>query len=52
VTSKIIADILDNHLVPKQEYIYGFADLSGIVDKQFGDFHFGISIGKRLDNSP
>jgi epoxyqueuosine reductase len=50
MTSKIIREILDKHLVPKQDYIYGFADLSGIIDKQFGDFRFGISIGKRLDN--
>jgi epoxyqueuosine reductase len=45
-----IREILDKHLVPKEDYIYGFADLTNVIDKQFGDFRFGISIGKRLDN--
>jgi epoxyqueuosine reductase len=46
----MIRKVLEKHLVPKQDFIYGFADLNGFVDQQFGDFSFGISIGKRLDN--
>jgi epoxyqueuosine reductase len=50
MTSMITREILDQHLVPKEDYIYGFADLKGVIDEQFGDFRFGISIGKRLDD--
>lgn len=45
-----IREFIDKHLVPKQDFIYGFADLTGIIDPRFGDFHFGVSIGKRLDD--
>jgi epoxyqueuosine reductase len=48
MTPKIVQEILDKHLVPRQDYIYGFADLNNIIDEQFGDFQYGISIGKRL----
>jgi epoxyqueuosine reductase QueG len=48
MTPKIIQEILDKHLIPKQDYIYGFADLQNIIDDQFNDYQYGISIGKRL----
>lgn len=31
-------------------YLVGTADLRGLVDKKYRDFHYGISIGKRLDD--
>ncbi len=45
-----ITTILKNHLQPAEDFIYGFADLHGLIDSKFDDFTFGISIGKRLDN--
>ena len=45
----MIEDILKSHL-PKGQFIYGFADLTGLLDKKFGDFNFGISIGRKLDD--
>lgn len=50
MTSKIVREIIDKHLDPEREFIYGFADLTSVIDSQFGDFRYGISIGKRLDN--
>jgi len=44
-----IPTILKKHLQPADDFIYGFADLRGLIDAKFGDFTFGISIGKRLD---
>lgn len=49
MSNELITEILEKHLVPHQDYIYGFADLAGIIDKSFGEFQFGISIGKKLD---
>lgn len=47
---KVMREVLDKHLVPKKDFIYGFADLTNIIDRQFGDFQYGISLGKRLDD--
>jgi epoxyqueuosine reductase QueG len=44
-----IHKVLQKHLVPETEYIYGFADMTSLLDDHFGNFHFGISIGKKLD---
>lgn len=41
--------IINKHLVPAENFIYGFADLTGLIDKKFKDFNFGISIGRKLD---
>ncbi len=49
MTTKLINHILDKYLVPRDEFIYGFADLTDIIDKQFGNFKYGISIGKKLN---
>ncbi len=46
----MIKDILKNNLTPIDEYIFGTADLTGLIDKKFGEYRFGISIGKRLDD--
>jgi epoxyqueuosine reductase len=46
----IIENIIKEHLSPSENYIYGFADLTGLVQKKFNGFSFGISIGLRLDS--
>ncbi len=43
--------ILRKHLVPAEDYICGFADLTGLLDATFKGFNSGISIGKRLEDS-
>jgi len=45
-----IRKVLEKHLNPVDHYIYGFADLTNLIDSGFGDFTFGISIGRRLDS--
>jgi epoxyqueuosine reductase len=45
----IIENILNKHLIPAEDYIYGFADLTGLLQEKFEGFNFGISIGIRLD---
>jgi epoxyqueuosine reductase len=47
----IIENIINKHLLPAEDYIYGFADLSGLLEKKFAGFNFGISIGLRLDDN-
>ena len=47
----MIKEILKSHLTPREEYLYGFADLQGLTDPVFRNFRYGISIGKKLDNS-
>lgn len=44
-----IDEIVRKHLVPAEDYIYGFADLSGLLNNKFGGFNYGISIGRKLD---
>jgi epoxyqueuosine reductase QueG len=46
----IIENIVQKHLVPDENYIYGFADLNGLLDKKFIGFNYGISIGCKLDS--
>jgi epoxyqueuosine reductase len=45
----MIEEILKKHLKPVEDYIYGFADLTGFIDPKFKGFNFGISIGRQLD---
>lgn len=45
----IIENIINKHLLPAEDYIYGFADLTGLLHEKFTGFNFGISIGLRLD---
>jgi len=37
-------------LLPADSYIWGTADLTGLVDKKFGNHRYAISTGKRLDD--
>ena len=47
----MIEEILKSHLIPAQDYIYGFADLTGLLDKKFEGYNYGISIGRKLDDN-
>jgi epoxyqueuosine reductase QueG len=44
-----IEEIVKSHLIPSKNFIFGFADLTGLLDKKFEGFNYGISIGKKLD---
>jgi epoxyqueuosine reductase len=46
---QLVRSIVEKHLSPPDRFIYGFADLSDVIDSRFGDFRFGISIGQKLD---
>ena len=46
----IIEDIVQKHLVPDENYIHGYADLKGLLNKKFFGFNYGISIGCKLDS--
>lgn len=45
----MIERILKSHLIPEDSYIYGFADLTGLIDKKFDGYNYGISVGLKLD---
>jgi epoxyqueuosine reductase len=47
----IIDKIVRSHLIPSEEYIYGFSDLTGLLEKKFDGYNYGISIGRALDYS-
>jgi epoxyqueuosine reductase len=46
----MIRNVIENHLVPKEDYIYGFADLRGLLPNKYSEFKYGVSIGKKLDD--
>jgi epoxyqueuosine reductase len=46
-----VDEIVMNHLLPAESYIYGFADLTGLLDSKFKGYDRGISIGRILDKS-
>jgi len=45
-----IDTVLRKHLVPGSDYISGYADLTGLLDQEFGRFRYAISIGRKLDS--
>ena len=47
----MIVPIIEKHLTPKDEFIFGFADLRGLLHPKFSKYPFGISIGKKLDDN-
>jgi epoxyqueuosine reductase len=49
MTTELMREVLDKHLVPKHDFIYGFADLTGIIDQQFGPRLRLVSV---LTNTP
>ena len=46
-----IGEIISKHLIPEENWIYGFANLTGLLDRKFEGFNYGISICRKLDNS-
>jgi len=49
--TNMVGTIIEKHLKPEDDFIYGFADLHGLLNPEFSKYPFGISIGKRLDDS-
>jgi epoxyqueuosine reductase len=45
-----VREILKTHLIPSANYIYGFANLTGLLSDRFRAYTHGISIGRRLDD--
>ena len=37
-------------LLPSDSYIYGTADMHGLIDPKYGNFQYAISFGKRLND--
>lgn len=46
----MIRKIVEKHLFPGDEYIFGFADLRGFLPEKYSSYNYGISIGKKLDD--
>lgn len=46
----MIESLVEKHLRPREEFIYGFADLRGLLDPMFSHYQYGISIGRKLDD--
>jgi len=44
-----IEELLRARLVPASDYVFGYADLTGLIGHEFGGFTYAISIGKKLD---
>ena len=51
MSNKLIHDIVKRHLNPVDKYIYGFADLTGLLPSKFNGCSFGISIARKLDEN-
>jgi epoxyqueuosine reductase len=47
---KTIENIIQKHLIPSENFTYGFSDLTGLLHEKFAGFNYGISIGVRLDS--
>jgi epoxyqueuosine reductase len=45
-----VESIISKRLTPSSEFIYGFANLSGLLPEEYKSYPLGISIGKRLDS--
>jgi epoxyqueuosine reductase len=46
----MISNTVKCNLIPSRDFIFGFADLRGLINKKFDGFRFGISIGKKLED--
>lgn len=46
----MLLELLKQYLTPPDEYIFGTADLTGLVDRKFWKYRTGISIGRKLDD--
>jgi len=47
---ELIEGMVRKHLLPSADFIFGFADLRGLLDPEYDAFPYGISIGKKLDD--
>lgn len=47
----MIEKLLKSYLIPADNYIYGFADLTGLLDSKFDGYNHGISIGRILERT-
>jgi epoxyqueuosine reductase len=47
----MIEKIVKQNLIPASEYIYGFADLHCMLPRKYSDYPYGISIGRKLDDT-
>jgi epoxyqueuosine reductase len=46
----MIEQIVNRKLSVSTDFIYGFANLNGLLPDEYKNFSYGIAIGKRLDN--
>jgi len=46
----MVSTIVKRNLVPADDFIFGFADLHGLINEKYHGFHFSIAIGRRLDD--
>jgi epoxyqueuosine reductase len=46
----ITHEIVQNFLTPTDDYIYGFANLTGLLGEKFNGYDYGISIAIKLDD--
>jgi epoxyqueuosine reductase len=46
----MISDIIKKNLTSETDFVFGFADLNGLIASKFDGYRYGISIGKRLDD--
>jgi epoxyqueuosine reductase len=46
----MVKEILKSVLIPRADYLFGFANLNGLIDKKYADLVYGISIIKKLDD--
>ncbi len=47
----MIKQIIEKHIIPAKDYVYGFANLKGLLPENYSEYEYGISIGKRLDDN-
>lgn len=48
---KTIIELMRKTIPDDAQHIWGFADLSGLLHERFKGYNYGISIGRRLDDS-
>ncbi len=46
----MISNAIKSNLTPLSDYIFGFSDLHGLIDKKYEGFQYGVTIGRRLDD--
>ena len=51
MTNQVVYDIVKSRLIPVDKYIYGFANLIGLLHEKFREYPCGISIGRKLDDT-